>query len=279
MPSYVGELGNVPLSEFGEVFDKHVARGEVADDLDPTDTIPLERELLFPAIRGSDITRWYARPAINVLVTQDPTTRSPYPATEMRVRWPRTYAYIRQFEGVLLSRGSNTVRELAQRTEPWAMFGIGDYTFAPYRVAWKRMASDLVAAVLSEWHGDLGSKPLLPTETTSFIPVDEEDEAHFLAAVLNSRQVRAYVQSFSSAGRGFGAPTVLRHINIPRFDRTNTDHLALSDRARDASALVSAGNLEPLPLIEAEVERLVGVIFGLETHLAEPPGRTGPLAL
>ncbi|NOR77648.1 MAG: hypothetical protein GQ523_04325 [Methanophagales archaeon] len=52
------------------------------------------------------------------------------------------------FKGILLSRGSKVVRELAEKTTFYTMYGIGEYTFAPYKVVWKRMANDLEALVL-----------------------------------------------------------------------------------------------------------------------------------
>jgi hypothetical protein len=198
----------------------------------------------------------------------------------MRIRWPKTYQYLRHFEKVLLARGSNTVRELAERTEPWAMFGIGEYTFAPYRVAWKRMASDLVAAVLGDWHTPFGLKRLLPTDTTAFIPVEQANEAHFLAGMLNSSPVRAYVKSFSSAGRGFGAPSILKYIAIPRFDAADPNHAVLSALAEDASRIAASGGLDTLAQVEEQIDRTVAAILGLDPDAPKPvEGRTGPFGL
>ena len=116
-------------------------RPELGDrDIRLIDPTTMESTLIHPAIRGADIRRWFARPEVDVLIAQDPATRKPYPSSDLKIRLPQTYRYLNGFRAELLSRGSNTVRELAERTEPWAMFGIGEYTFAPYRVTWKRMA-------------------------------------------------------------------------------------------------------------------------------------------
>ncbi|MCX7886568.1 MAG: N-6 DNA methylase, partial [Verrucomicrobiae bacterium] len=188
----------------------------------------VEPDLVFPAVRGADIQRWRAKPGVFVLMVQNPQTCEPYPPTVMKERWPRTYGYLTRFKEVLSGRGSRTVRELAERTAFYAMFGIGPYTVARYKVVWKRMASDLVAAVVSTHKTPFGHKKVIPTDTTSLIACEDEAEAHYLCALLNSEPVREFVKSFSSAGRGFGAPSVVSHIGIPKFDPKNRLHQRLS---------------------------------------------------
>jgi SAM-dependent methyltransferase len=224
----------------------------------------VERELVYPAVRGSDVQRWFARPAIYVLVSQDPGTRKPYSATHLKSELPRTYAYLDEFREILLSRGSSTVRQLAERTEPWAMFGIGGYSFAPFRVVWRRMASDLVAAVVSDWHTPFGNRPVLATETTSFVPLENEDEAHFLCALLNSSIVRSYVKSFSSSGRGFGAPSILSRIRIDRYDPTNPAHRELSQLGRQAQVKAQADPLSTDSAVATKIDRAVAGLYAID---------------
>jgi SAM-dependent methyltransferase len=94
----------------------------------------IESDLVFPAVRGRDIKRWNAEPEVCALIVQDPKKRVGYEEEWMRVNLPRTFGYLYKFKGVLLSRGSNVVRELAEKTTFYTMYGIGEYTFAPYKV-------------------------------------------------------------------------------------------------------------------------------------------------
>jgi hypothetical protein len=98
------------------------------------------------------------------------------------------------------------------------MFGIGPYTVARYRVVWKRMAGDLVAAVISQHKTPFGFKTVIATDTTSLFATEHEQEAHYLCAIVNSKPVREFIKSFSSAGRGFGTPSVMENVGIPQFD-------------------------------------------------------------
>ena len=241
----------------------------------------IESGLVFPAIRGRDVRRWAARPEVFALISQDPQTRQGYPEAVMKSRWPRTLQYLKQFETVLLTRGSKSIRELAEKTVPWTMYGIGPYTFAPFRVVWKRMANDLVAAVLSDWPTPFGDRMPVGTDTTSFIPCESEAEAHYLCALLNSTPARLYIRSFSSGGRGFGAPSVVTHLALPAYDSASqvSRHLSgLSIRAHKAAALGPDNDLE-VRVIEADVDAAAGEFWGiLEAdllHMGAVPGGRG----
>jgi hypothetical protein len=221
----------------------------------------IETDLLFPAVRGSDIERWHCKPAIHVLIAQDPEKSSPYPCDVMMERWPRTYGYLTKFKDVLLSRGSKTVRQFAERTEFYAMFGIGPYTVARYKVVWKRMAADVVAAVASQAKAPYGFKTIIPTDTTSLIATDDEAEAHYLCAILNSTPVREFIKSYSSAGRGFGAPSVVQHVGVPQFDPDDNLHRTLSRLSRSLHDLKQKGELTKIGLLEKRVDRAVTRLF------------------
>jgi hypothetical protein len=90
------------------------------------------------------------------------------------------------------------------------------------------MTNDIAAAVVSSWDGPLGAKVVLPLETTAFIGVETAEEAHYLCAYLNSNAVRSFVKSFSAAGRGFGTPSTIGRVRIPKFDPANATHRALT---------------------------------------------------
>lgn len=230
----------------------------------------VESDLVFPAVRGADIRRWCAQPGIFVLMVQDAERKAPHPEEEMKRRWPRTYGYLTRFRDVLLSRGSKTVREFAERTAFYAMYGIGPYTMAPYKVIWKRMASDLVAAVISQSKTPFGYKTIVPTDTTSLIATKKEDVAHYLCAVLNSTPVREFVRSYSSAGRGFGAPSVMAHVGIPEYDAKNAVHKALVDASKRLHEMAPEERLQAIPAVEAKVDALAADLFGLPKR---PGGR------
>ncbi len=213
-------------------------------------TAVIESEPVYPAVRGSDVRRWRAEPGVHVLLVQDPLARSGYAEAVMRERWPKTAEYLDQFRDELMSRALYRKYHMEAANPFYSQFNVGRETFEPFKVVWKRMASDLAAAVISEWEGPLGRKMLLPLETTAFIGTQTAEEAHYLCAILNSQPVRAYVKSFSSAGRGFGTPFVVSQIRIPKYDPAVSLHHTLAVMSKD---LHQGGSREE----EQEIDRLV----------------------
>lgn len=224
----------------------------------------IESDLVFPAVRGSDVERWNATPNIFVLMSQDPIKSEPYTEQHMKKEWPRTYGYLSRFKSILLTRGSKTVRQFAERTAFYAMFGIGPYTVARYKVIWKRMANDMFAAVISQHKTPFGFKTIIPTDTTSLFATDNEAEAHYLCAIINSTPVREFIKSYSSAGRGFGAPSVMDHVGIPKFDPKNKLHRKLSELSKTLHELKAERNLTDVEKYEKEVDEAVCELFGIE---------------
>ncbi len=223
----------------------------------------IESDLVYPAVRGSDIERWSAKPEIFVLMVQDPETSKPRPESRMKTTWPHTYNYLTKFKSVLLSRGSKTVRELAERTAFYAMFGIGTYTVARYKVVWKRMASDIFASVISQSKTPFGYKTIIPTDTTAIFATENKDEAHYLCAIINSTPVRDFLKSFSSAGRGFGTPSVMENVGIPKFDPKNKTHQRLADISKKCHQLKTKGKDNEVAKLEKENDELVKKLFGI----------------
>ena len=267
----------------------------------------IEADLVFPAVRGRDIERWNAEPEVYALIVQNPKKRVGYEEEWMKVNLPRTFAYLHKFKELLLSRPNywkyfakesvdskdsseklkehhKYVRALGKRVRSrkelyvfqvsnapfYTMFNIGEQSFAPYKVVWKRMASDLEAVVLSKVETPIGEKEVIPTDTTSLIPFRSEEEAHYVCAILNSSPVRFCVRSYSSAGRGFGAPSIIKHFGIPKYERRNEGHRKVSELSKRAHELAKGhyeqGGLEAregLKEVEGEIDKIVAELYGI----------------
>ncbi len=224
--------------------------------------VAIEPDLVFPGISGREIVKYGVKSHFYLLISQNPPKRAPYKENWMIENVPLTYAYLRQFKEILLSRGSRVVNELAKKTEFYAMYGIGEYTFAKYRVAWKRMAAKMSAVVLSNIKTDFGTKSLVSTDTTAFFALDNKDEAHYLCAVLNSELVNDFIKSFSSAGRGFGTPSIMNNLAIPLFDNNNKTHKKLAELSEKAHDLVRRS--KSINDIEKEIDLMVRKLWNIK---------------
>jgi hypothetical protein len=223
----------------------------------------VESELLYPLLRWDDVDRFRSRldsgPADRgttraIVMTQDPATRTGINELLFAARWPRTLAYLRQFESKLRRRAA--YRRYQAAGPFYSMYNVGPYTYRPLKVVWRRMDKRLRAVVVDERQCPLlGRRAIVPQETCVFIPCDSLDEAHYLAALLNSRPVGSLVAAHSVAGgKGFGTPSILDYLALRRYDATHPDHQTLSSLSRQAH---NGGTLTEIELaIDEAVERM-----------------------
>ena len=220
----------------------------------------IEQDLVYPAIRGSDIQRWRAFPKISILITH-PASQTPYREEEMKKRWPRSYSYLTNFKSILLQRALYKHFHEKSGNPFYGQRLFGNYTFSKYKVVWKRMTTDLICAVISQHKTLFGYKTIIPVETVTFFSTDNEFEAHYLCAIINSTPVREFIKSFSSAGRGFGTPSVMEHVGIPKFDPKNPLHQKLAEISKQCHQLKAEGKDLEIAKLEQENDNLVKQLF------------------
>ena len=225
----------------------------------------LEPELLYPMLRGRDVHRWQAVPSAYILMVQDPKKRQGYDEDWLKVTCPRTYTYLKRFEADLLERRDRGTQGLIKKGAPfYSIFSVSDYTFAPYKVVWTRVAADIKGAVVGSANFLSIQKPVVPIETAVLVAFDTAQEAHYFCAVLNTSPWRFVINSSSVHGTGgFGSPNVLGKACIPQFSSNNQVHLRLSALSQQAHEATAAENTVQVQVIEAEVDRLAAQLWGL----------------
>jgi SAM-dependent methyltransferase len=229
---------------------------------------PVEPQLLYPLLRGRDVTRWRASTSASIVMAQDRRKRRGIDLMEMQNRFPKTLAYLKLFEKTLKNRPSRGISDMIRGGAPfYTMFGVSDYTFASWKVVWREVAEKLDAAVA----GPTREKVTIPDHTLIMVECTSGSEAHYLAAALNSTPCRHAVQSYIVLHPD---PHILEHVRIPKFDPKNKVHQRLSELSAKAHDLVR--NQEPetknqeLASVESEIDRQAAQIWGLtDAELAE----------
>lgn len=196
-------------------------------------TTEIETTHLYPMLKGGGIRRWRASYDAYLLCPHTPETKiRPIPWARLKAETPRTAAYLSSFREVLDQRKGFAGWERGiQREEFHAVLRVGRYTFAPWKVVWKYIASSFVCAVIGEADDPfLGRKLLLPNEKVMYVALDSEEEAYYLCGVLSSapvaRCVKCYMNPTSISAH------VLRRLRIPPFDAANPVHRAVAEACR-----------------------------------------------
>lgn len=219
----------------------------------------IEPDLLFPFVPWVSLGRWNARPDRHLLVPQDPSTRLPYPLAVMRERWPHTLAYLKRFEAQLRERSG--YRRYFKPGDPfYAIYNVSADTLAALKVAWRTMGTDMQAAVLSESVvGDAiaDPKPTVFKNTVIFLCVESEQEAHYLAALLNCTWTNWLLRASNvRGGKSAFATNLLNTIAIPAFSGRSSTARDLARLGAQAAGEAAEGELDSLARSELLIDQV-----------------------
>ncbi|MCR4423045.1 MAG: N-6 DNA methylase [candidate division WOR-3 bacterium] len=243
---------------------KNIIEGRRKKQIDEKEA-KIESRFIYPSFRGADVNRWSSQLTIYTLVLNDPANPNrPFPENNMKLEYPLTYSYLVHFKADLLEREAYKKFHQKAGRPFYTQFNISKDTFMNYKVVWKRMSNDIFACVLSQIKTPFGFKMAIPLDTTSFFPTNNESEAHYLCAIINSNPVRDFIKSFSSAGRGFGTPSVMEHVGIPKFDPKNPLHQKLSEISKKCHRLKAEGKEREVEKLEKENDELVKKLFKIK---------------
>jgi len=144
--------------------------------------VSLESDYVFPLLKCSDLANGRREPDRFVIVTQRRVGEDTAPiAANAPCTWRYLDSHRKQFEARKSSIYSSRV--------PFAIFGVGEYSFAPWKVA----VSGLHRTVRFALVGPVDGKPVLFDDTCYFLPFDDEDEARIVADILNSPECAEFL--------------------------------------------------------------------------------------
>ena len=128
--------------------------------------VELEDDLVYPLLKGSDVANGRLTPKRGVLV---PQRQLGAPTEWIREALPLTWAYLDANRAALAGRKSRVY----DGRPAFSVFGVGEYTFAPFKVA----VAGLYARPTFAFVGPHEDKPVLFDDTCYFLPFDTREEA------------------------------------------------------------------------------------------------------
>jgi hypothetical protein len=139
--------------------------------------IALEDRYVFPLMKSSDIGRTQKRDREKWVVV--PQRIVGQQTLEIELLAPKTWAYLNAHSAALDARAS-----VIYRNKPrFSVFGVGPYTFAPWKVA----ISGLYKKFEFRIFGPVDGKPVVFDDTVYFLPFDSQKDAEI--AILRLQQL------------------------------------------------------------------------------------------
>jgi len=144
----------------------------------------LEETYIYPLLKSSDLANGRLLPRKFVLLTQRKVSDD---TSIIKENAPKTWGYLLDHADFLDRR-----RSIIYKNRPrFSVFGVGDYTFASWKVAISGLYRNLSFVVV----GSLGGKPIVVDDTCYFIPAKSCEEANFYATLLNSEVAEGFIRS------------------------------------------------------------------------------------
>lgn len=149
------------------------------------ETVELEEKYLFPLLKGSDIAQNRVTTSDRyVLVTQKYVGE---PTDVIANSAPKTWKYLVSHADFLDQRKS----KIYQKNPRFAIFGVGQYTFAPWKIAicglYKKLEFRLI--------GNLENKPVAFDDTVYFLSFEDENTAIQTFQLLTSKPATDFYSS------------------------------------------------------------------------------------
>lgn len=147
--------------------------------------VEIEPDFLYPLLKGSDIANGRVTETVRyLLVTQKAAGEN---TRGLKQFAPKTWAYLEAHAAAFARRKSRIYRE----GSPYSIFGVGDYAFAPWKVAicglYKKLDFQCV--------GLLEGKPVVFDDTVYFLSFELEAECQAVLAFLKAAPTQQFLDS------------------------------------------------------------------------------------
>jgi hypothetical protein len=179
------------------------------------ETVVVEEEYVYPLLKGTDVAK-NIPPHRFVIVTQRQLGDA---TTTLQKTAPQLWCYLVRHAQSLDNRKSSIYTNQPR----FAMFGVGPYAFAPYKIAISGLHKNPVFRAI----GPVEQKPVMLDDTCYFLPMQNPLQTALLTSLLNDEICRGFLISiaFIDAKRPI-TKKLLQRINLEALiERIDTDQI------------------------------------------------------
>ncbi|MBR3268733.1 MAG: hypothetical protein IKI58_08440 [Oscillospiraceae bacterium] len=167
----------------GKVMELELVNGQLINK--NKEVVDIEGDLVFPLVKSS----MFKSPVLTkfskyVIVTQQQAKQD---TGYIEHDYPMLWSYLSNHISDFKRRKSI----IYQKAGAFSMFGIGDYSFAPYKVGVSGFYKKPLFSLL------YSSKPVMTDDTSYFLSFDNYNDAYVVMLLLNSQPVQEYLTSIA----------------------------------------------------------------------------------
>ncbi len=163
-----------------KVMELRVKTGRLLNGLE--ETVDIESDYLYPMLKTSEVANGkIGGTGRRMIVTQSLVGQDTLPICS---KAPKTWSYLERHREQLGARASSIYRG----RPPFSIFGVGDYTFAPWKVAISGLYKKLEFALV----GPVNGKPVVFDDATNFLSFESEEAAQLVLNLLRSSPAKKF---------------------------------------------------------------------------------------
>ncbi len=176
------------------------------------ETVQIESDLIYPLLKSSDINKYDGSDCRKFLIV--PQRKVGEDTSALQYSHPLAYSYLLKHQKVFSRRKSS----IYKGKDRFNIFGVGDYTFKPYKIVVSSLYKTVTFKLISEY----GGKPVVVDDTCYQLAFDTIDEAKCVYDALNSNEIQSLLQSlvFRDAKRVV-TKNLLMRLDLTRFCKDN----------------------------------------------------------
>lgn len=149
--------------------------------------VDIEEEVIYPLIKSSDIGSEYISETKRYIIV---TQKTPTEDTQLLQKlYPKAYLYLQKYAYLLDNRKSIIYQHRAR----FCIFGIGEYSFLPYKIVISGLYNHCRFSLLCP----IDERPIMVDDTCYAIGFENIDDAERTMQMLNSNNVSAFIKSVS----------------------------------------------------------------------------------
>lgn len=149
------------------------------------ETVQIETDLIYPLLKSSDVNSYKDNEFRKFIIV--PQRKVGEDTSILKYTHPLAFSYLSKYENVFLSRKSS----IYKGKDRFSVFGIGDYSFKPYKIVVSSLYKDIKFILVSQFEG----RPIMVDDTCYQLDFNTLEEARIIFNALNSDEIHSLLQS------------------------------------------------------------------------------------
>lgn len=197
------------------------------------EVVQIEDDLIYPLLKSSDINNYKAGQFKKFIII--PQHRVGEDTSLLARTHPLTYSYLMKYEDAFSNRKSS----IYKGKDKFSIFGVGEYSFKPYKIVVSSLYKTINFILVSQFEG----KPIMVDDTCYQLDFDSIKEATCLYNAIYSDEIQSLLKSliFIDAKRVITKSLLMRldlvqlcnkkgvTLNTERFNHSHCQQLSLFD--------------------------------------------------